>query len=340
MRTVRAPLRADRMSVGVMLLGGLLCGVSFFVVALPLAFSSPFPPPPQREWIVQTSSREWTPSPDGGISAQTIVEPVTFSAQSEQASLSFAARWKLTETVVRTSKPARAKMIRVAALVASTEAVDSIGPVQASLPKTIEPPVVVPPKKPDAMGEVDQYLWEVYRRSSVKSDSSGDFTWKDPAAAKRLGMSLQAYVIGGMDRDFREQLYHAGRAMDALGIHWTILSAFRDDYRQKLASGFKASAANSQHGGSAATGGYGHGRAVDVTITDGDPETVWHWIDANGARYGLRRPLPSADPAHVLPRSNWRELAASLRNARVRVADAARRAGFEARVKPRPPLSM
>ena len=48
------------------------------------------------------------------------------------------------------------------------------------------------------MEEVDQYLWQVYLRKPVKTDSSGDFTWKDPAAAKHLGVSLQSYVIGGM----------------------------------------------------------------------------------------------------------------------------------------------
>ena len=51
-----------------------------------------------------------------------------------------------------------------------------------------------------------------------------------------------------MDPDFREQLYHAGRAMDAAGIRWSILSAFRDDYRQSIASGFKARTGNSLHG--------------------------------------------------------------------------------------------
>jgi hypothetical protein len=339
MRTVRVSIRADRMSLGVMVLGGLLCGVSVFVVALPLAFSNPFPPPPQREWIIRTSSREWSPSSDAAAPPQN-AKAVIVSSTLEPASLSFAARWKLTETVAEAAKPARLKMIRVAALVAPNETVGSIEPVPASLPKTIEPAPVVPSKKPDMMAAVDEYLWEVYQRSSVKSDSSGDFTWKDPAAAKRFGMSLQAYVIGGMDPDFREQLYHAGRAMDAAGIRWTILSAFRDDYRQKLASGFKAGAHNSQHGGSAATGGYGHGRAVDVTSSDGEPESVWHWIDANGAHFGLRRPLPSADPAHVLPRTNWHELAASLRNARVRLADATRRASGRALAKAKSALSM
>jgi hypothetical protein len=82
--------------------------------------------------------------------------------------------------------------------------------------------------------EVDQYLWAAYERSPTKQDSTGDFTWKDPAAAANLGMSLKTYVIGGMDPDLRELLYHAGLAMDAARIHWTILSAFRDDYRQTL----------------------------------------------------------------------------------------------------------
>ena len=93
------------------------------------------------------------------------------------------------------------------------------------------------------LDEVERYLWEVYQRAPVKKDGSGDFTWKDPVAAKRFGKSMPAYVIGGMDPDFKEQLYHAGKAMDAAGVQWAILSAFRDDYRQSLASGFKASAA-------------------------------------------------------------------------------------------------
>ncbi len=107
------------------------------------------------------------------------------------------------------------------------------------------------------MDEVDEYLWEVYQRVPIKKDRGGDFTWKDPAAAKRVNMSLQDYVIRGMDRDFREQLYHAGQAMDSEGVRWSMLSAFRDDYRQGIATGFKARVGNSLHGGSRATGGYG-----------------------------------------------------------------------------------
>jgi hypothetical protein len=170
------------------------------------------------------------------------------------------------------------------------------------------------------MDEVERYLWEVYLRAPTKKDGSGDFTWKDPAAAQRFGLSMPAYVISGMDPDFREQLYHMGRAMDAAGIKWAILSAFRDDYRQTLASGFKASPRNSLHGGSARTGGYGHGRAVDVTGAEGNAQEVWKWIDANGAKYGLHRPMRAADPPHVQSTGDWRKLAQALKQARIRIA--------------------
>jgi len=89
------------------------------------------------------------------------------------------------------------------------------------------------------MDQVDDYLWEVYQRVPIKKDGIGDFTWKDRRRPKHMGLCLQDYVIGGMDPEFREQLYHAGRAMDAAGLQWSMLSAFRDDYRQGLASGYK-----------------------------------------------------------------------------------------------------
>ena len=185
------------------------------------------------------------------------------------------------------------------------------------------PEARIPAKaEPGKLDEVDQYLWEVYQRAPVKKDGSGDFTWKDPQAAKRFGVSMPAYVIGGMDPDFKEQLYHAGRAMDAAGVQWAILSAFRDDYRQSLASGFKAGTRNSLHGGSARVGGYGHGRAVDVTGADENPETVWKWLDAHGSKYGLHRPMPGNDPAHVQSKGDWRKLAQALKASRVQIADA------------------
>jgi hypothetical protein len=170
------------------------------------------------------------------------------------------------------------------------------------------------------MDQVDDYLWAVYGRVPTKKDGTGDFTWKDPAAAKHMGIALQDYVIGGMDPEFREQLYHAGRAMDAAGLQWSMLSAFRDDYRQGLASGYKASVGNSLHGGSRRTGGYGHGRAIDITGPEGRESEVWNWIDAHGAKYGLHRPLPGADPAHIQQRGDWHKIALALRESRTRVA--------------------
>ena len=68
-----------------------------------------------------------------------------------------------------------------------------------------------------------------------------DFGWKDPIAADKAGMSLKDYVIGGMDRGFKRKLYHALRAMDDAGLSPGITSAFRDDYRQGIATGIKAS---------------------------------------------------------------------------------------------------
>jgi hypothetical protein len=124
-----------------------------------------------------------------------------------------------------------------------------------------------------------------------------------------------------MDADFREQLFHAGHAMDASGLRWSMLSAFRDDYRQSLASGFKAHGGNSLHGGSRATGGYGHGRAIDITTVGGDHEAVWHWLDQHGSKFGLYRPMPGIDPAHVQSRGAWHDLAIAMRDARVKVAE-------------------
>jgi hypothetical protein len=174
---------------------------------------------------------------------------------------------------------------------------------------------VTSPARADA---VRAYLWSVYRRSSTKVDSHGEFTWKDVAAAINSGLLVEDYVIGGMDPDFRELLFAAGHAMDAAGVAWTILSAFRDDFRQNAASGLKARVNNSFHGGSGATGGYGHGCAVDLASVDRlSDDKVWSWLDRKGREFGLYRPLRAADPAHVLPTAGWHELGAMLVNKRL-----------------------
>jgi hypothetical protein len=182
---------------------------------------------------------------------------------------------------------------------------------------------------------VDEYLWALYQRApkedaikvverrsvTIKVDGKAktvikefttvvdeDFTWKDPKAAEKAGMSLMEYVIGGMDRDFKLKLYRALRAMDTAGLAPGITSAFRDDYRQSLASGLKAASNRSYHGGSL-RGGYGHGLAADLVSVKGDTRTerlassdnLWRWIDAHGAEFGIGRPYLNKDPPHVGP---------------------------------------
>ncbi len=124
---------------------------------------------------------------------------------------------------------------------------------------------------------IDRYLWSRYEQTrkidmvkvseqikvSVKRKGetkivtktitklvNEDFTWKDPNAAERAGMSPEDYVIGGMDPNFRVTLYHALRALDDAGLMPGITCAFRDDYRQTIASGLKAQSDKSYHGGS------------------------------------------------------------------------------------------
>jgi hypothetical protein len=172
--------------------------------------------------------------------------------------------------------------------------------------------------KAKSLVEIDQYLWSVYQRSSTKRDSNGDFTWKDEAAAARLGLVTKQYVIGGMDPDFRTLLYSLGHAMDAAGLHWTILSGFRDDYRQGLASGYKAHVGNSFHGGSRATGGYGHGCAADIEASEGEggSNALWRWVDQHGEKYGIFRPMKGIDPAHIQPTGGWHDVAFNIRDKR------------------------
>ena len=182
---------------------------------------------------------------------------------------------------------------------------------------------------------IDQYLWSLYQRarkvdtikvveqkkaSVVKKGKlqtiiqkivklvREDFTWKDPAAAEKARMPEMEYVIGGMDRSFKLKLYHALRAMDDAGLGPGITSAFRDDYRQSLASGLKAATNRSYHGGSL-RGGYGHGLAADLVSVNGATdaerwdanEKLWNWIDAHGKEFGIGRPYLDKDPPHVAP---------------------------------------
>jgi hypothetical protein len=182
---------------------------------------------------------------------------------------------------------------------------------------------------------VDRYLWALYQRTpkedSAKSEEqrkvtvkrkgklvtvtkifstvvAEDFAWKDPKAAEKAGMSMMDYVIGGVDHDFKVRLFRMLHAAEEAGLSPGITSAFRDDYRQSIASGLKAANDRSYHGGSF-RGGYGHGLAADVVSTNGttralrqaSTEIFWKWIDTHGPEFGIGRPYLDRDPPHVAP---------------------------------------
>ena len=150
---------------------------------------------------------------------------------------------------------------------------------------------------PQRAQTADEYLCDVYNRTPTKKDAAGDFTWKDPAAARRQGMDVCSYVIGGMAPELRERLAAFGKVADSRGIEWSILSGFRDDYRQSIAEGLKAGNKTSKHGGSRATGGYGDGRAADIIAVPFQP--LMALVDQIGKDMGLSRPYKSFDPYHV-----------------------------------------
>ena len=103
-------------------------------------------------------------------------------------------------------------------------------------------------------------------------------------------------------------MFHTLHAAEQAGLYPGITSAFRDDYRQGIASGLKAASDRSYHGGSL-RGGYGHGMAADIVSVKGatrgqrwvTTEKLWKWVDANGKTFGIGRPYLDRDPPHVAP---------------------------------------
>lgn len=167
-----------------------------------------------------------------------------------------------------------------------------------------------------------------------------DFTWKDPKAAERISMPMSDYVIGGMDRSFKLKLFHMLYAADAAGLQPGITSAFRDDYRQSIASGLKAASHRSYHGGSL-RGGYGRGLAADIVSVNGtnrakrwaSTEALWKWVDADGKQFGVGRPYLAYDPPHVGP-IDGPEYASRRGGTKVAVADVKKRQKQVAQARP------
>jgi hypothetical protein len=234
--------------------------------------------------------------------------------------------------------------IVVAALTDPAQVLPETPSVSAAAAATIDPPPqdAAIPGRIEIIGEclvaeacIDQFLWALYERTpkqdtikevdryKVKVRKRGklvtvtrtstrlvpsDFTWKDPKAAERAGMPMIDYVIGGMEKSFKLKLFYMLQAAENAGLEPGITSAFRDDYRQSIASGLKAASDRSYHGGSS-RGGYGHGLAADIVSTKGatkaqrwvTTEALWKWVDAKGKDFGIGRPYLDRDPPHVGP---------------------------------------
>lgn len=207
---------------------------------------------------------------------------------------------------------------------------------------------------------INQYLWALYERTPKQDTNKvhqrrkvavkrkgkkvtvtkrfvtlvdADFTWKDPIAAQKAGMTMIDYVIGGMDRSFKRRLLYMLLAAEQAGLSPGITSAFRDDYRQSIASGQKAASDRSYHGGSL-RGGYGHGLAADIVSVKGTgraqrwvhSDRLWKWVDENGKAFGIGRPYLDRDPPHVAP-IDGREYATHYRPPKVQLAKADTKGG-------------
>jgi hypothetical protein len=226
---------------------------------------------------------------------------------------------------------------------ALTESSEMLAPVAQTNVATREPDETIPAAGSTEAHEeclvadacIDRFLWALYQRTpkedAIKTQerrkvtvkkrgrlvtvtktftklADEDFSWKDPKAAEHAGMPMADYVIGGVDRDFKLKLFHMLHAAEEAGLSPGITSAFRDDYRQSIASGLKAADDRSYHGGSF-RGGYGHGLAADVVSVKGatraqrliSTEILWNWIDAHGKEFGIGRPYLDRDPPHVAP---------------------------------------
>jgi len=275
-----------------------------------------------------------------------------------------------------TAAPEEPRAIVLAALTDPAEVLSAeVPPAQAPAASTADAPpqdAATTAGRIEIVGEclvaepcIDQFLWALYQRTpkedtikerelrkvTVKRKGKlvtvtrsftrlveNDFTWKDPKAAERVGMSMMDYVIGGMDRSFKLKLFHTLYAAEAAGLQPGITSAFRDDYRQGIASGLKAASNRSYHGGSL-RGGYGRGLAADIVSVNGatrakrwvSTEALWKWVDANGKQFGIGRPYLAFDPPHVGP-IDGREYAS--RRGGTKVADVKKRGRQVAQAKP------
>lgn len=292
-----------------------------------------------------TANADFTATPQATAAAMPQTTTMSY-APPGNADVATAAEFMAKPVTETTAVPAEQQPIVVASLNDPAEVlVPDVPPAQASTASTADAQpqnAATTAGRIEIVGEclvaepcIDQYLFALYERTpkedtiketekrkvAVKRKGKmvtvtrsftklvdNDFTWKDPNAAERAGMSMGDYVIGGMDKSFKLKLFHLLQAAENAGLQPGITSAFRDDYRQSIASGLKAASNRSYHGGSL-RGGYGRGLAADIVSVNGvnrdqrwtSTEALWKWVDANGKQFGIGRPYLAFDPPHVGP---------------------------------------
>src|SRR5258708_6294165 len=179
---MKAPARsADRISSCAILLAGVVGGVLVFVVALPLALSSPFPTPKQREWIIENSAQAdassfralpMLPQPMEPLRVDLPVMAAADPPALQSGPTTFAETWSLTVPAAAATAPPVAS--EAASVDVPAEATRLAPP-----GKAIE---ATPPKRPGASNSdpIDGNLWEDYQLQPIKTVSTVDFTGKDP----------------------------------------------------------------------------------------------------------------------------------------------------------------
>jgi hypothetical protein len=265
---------------------------------------------------------------DMATAAQSVTVTVTVTATDTKAALDDP------ESIVEAALPASSQLLPSDTPPVQVATASTPDPVREDTKEAVSS-IDIPTECLEADACIDRYLWALYQRTpkldTIKERErrkvtvrkrgktltvtksfaklvDEDFAWKDPKAAEKAGMPMMDYVIGGMDRTFKLKLSHMLRAAEQAGLSPGITSAFRDDYRQSIASGLKAATDRSYHGGSF-RGGYGHGLAADAVSVKGatkaerwiSTETLWKWIDAHGQEFGIGRPYLDMDPPHLAP---------------------------------------
>jgi D-alanyl-D-alanine carboxypeptidase len=310
------------------------------LLAANATFTDKLPPVASRTVEVAAAS---APPTEAAATADPI--PAAMPAAREPEPIVTAALTEPWEVLAPESPPDQAAKTITAAL-EPDDAIPAAGPTQPAAS-----PIIVLDKCLDDTC-IDRFLWTLYERTpkedAIKTQerrkvtvrkkgrmvtvtktfttlADEDFAWKDPKAAEHVGMSMADYVIGGVDRDFKLKLFRMLRAAEEAGLSPGITSAFRDDYRQSIASGLKAANDRSYHGGSS-RGGYGHGLAADIVSVKGETraqrlassDILWNWVDTHGKEFGIGRPYLDRDPPHVAP-IDGKEYAAHHRGIKARL---------------------